>query len=244
MYEKMFVIYVLCFDDKSEAIAKTNFGKYAWARVLRIPTTYILENVMYDTILKELSHEWENADYVGTIAYSAYDKMSEQDIDELEKFWKCTMALGFDVVPMCFGKEEWGSMVDFAEICHPGFKWLWTTWMEHLQMPPPPAKMKTWYYNYWVATPQRMKEYMTFFARAKGLLDTLDDSDFQKRLWSDAKYNKDITEELKKTFGCKYYPFHCFLLERLSSHYFGVSGAALYSYEALMDKTKARGITF
>jgi hypothetical protein len=72
------IIYILCHDDTSEQIAHTNFDKYNWARVYRIPIerqNHLMESVMYSTELMSVYDEWKDKKYVGTLSYKLGDRL-------------------------------------------------------------------------------------------------------------------------------------------------------------------------
>ena len=80
---KNIIIYVVCHDDRSVALANTIFSEYHWARIYRIPQEFqsdLFEGAMFKTELMKIYDEWKSADYVGLISYSLFGKVDTTSI--------------------------------------------------------------------------------------------------------------------------------------------------------------------
>ena len=74
---KNILIYVLCYNDKTEKQANDEFSQYEWAKVYRIKEqNHLFEGVMFRNELMDMYDEWKDKDFVGTIAYSIFSKVS------------------------------------------------------------------------------------------------------------------------------------------------------------------------
>lgn len=220
------VVYVLCFDDESEGLARASFGSEAWARILRIETTLWLENIVFERLLEEHRDEWKGAEYVGTISYKANEKMGAWSMEDAYRRAKGQDA---DVIAL---KTHFGdSMLPTAEHHHPGFCGLWFDWLAELRISGSVATMSgagsPFYCNYWLAKPEWMDRYIAFFRRAQEAL--IRTPHLQDRLWADSRYGGRMPEDRRmEVFGRAYYPFHTFLLERLPNLFFHMEGALVF----------------
>ena len=202
------IIYVLCFDDVSEKKARRDFGTYTWARPLRIETTMWLEGVMYESWLMEHESEWAASDYVGTIAYSIFNKIPKFDLRSLIHEIAKSDIFAFN-------------MPDNANLLQhstgPHFRALWINMLTQMGFSEEDAidpTIKPFYCNYWIARPEIMRTYCDFYRRAQRALQ---ESLLQVELWSDTGYFNSYSnpEWCRKRFGVPHYPHHTFLAERL-----------------------------
>jgi len=206
------IIYVLCYDDATEALANTQYGAFDWARVHRIKKhTHLFEGIMYQEELLNMYSEWKCADFVGTISYSFTSKvplnhlirMIERAIHEkpdVTMFWSRARDDGIG------GHNQhliqlYKSVLDMLiSKTHPKVSQLYC------------------FSNYWMATPKHMLLYIDFFNRT--LLPLLEES---PHVWDNSLYvagNLTSDQLLKITKRVPYYPFHPFINERLVAPYF------------------------
>ena len=202
------IIYVLCFNDTSETKARRDFGMYTWARILRIETTMWLENIMYESWLMAHEAEWAACDFVGTIAYSIFSKVSKFSINSLMQLIQKSDIFAF--------MKRSGNLIENAN--GPHFRTLWIDMLTRLGYTEAEAvdpTVEPFYCNYWIARPAIMREYCAFYQRA---LRALEASELQAELWSDTGYansNYSNADWCRRTFGVPHYTHHVFLMERL-----------------------------
>jgi hypothetical protein len=201
------VIYVLCYNDQTEATARAHWGMYDWARVYRLKRrTELFEGVMYEQELMDLEDEWKDADYVGTIAYSYLRKYPHNKDYLLTKL----ATLSGDFVGLIEGETNPYYTTDVMRgymetlIRQAGFK---------------VSPTQSWVFaNYWCCPPSVMKTFIRWFnAKWLPLLYAL------PNVWDDANHNspnRPTDAELTLNVGKPYYPYHPFLTERIVSVYF------------------------
>jgi hypothetical protein len=179
---------------------------------------------MYSSWLHEHLDEWSDCDYVGTLSWKAPEKIPVPDMDALATHLAVRKP---SVVPF-FPWHE--SIVYQGEQHHPLFVQLWSDFTRELGIPREQAtdpSIPLFFCNYWMATPEWMLRYMEFFKRARHVLDTSEV--IQEELWSDSGFKKVISDEkCIEIFGKPYYPYHCFLCERLPCLFFSLEGAVVW----------------
>ena len=223
-----FLIYVLCPSAETFEKAQSDFSSHApWIKPIMIPTTFYLEGVMYSHILKRRQNEWEHAQFVGTLAHSAIEKL--HSIDGVVSTLQDAVKERADVAAFMYMGD---SLLAAAEKWHPGFLKLWAGTLRFLGFPIEKILDETipsYYCNYWAATPEAMKEYMHFFKVFVHALDTL--PCISDDVWNDSGYSGRGPEiaglspaKCMQIWGVDYYPFHPFLLERLPCFYFWATG--------------------
>ena len=226
----MYLIYIVCPSQETFDEAVIKFKDHTWAKPIIIPTTFYLEGVMYSHILKRRQHEWENAEFVGTLAHSAVDKL--HDVSSVLDTLKEASTGNVDVAAFLYRGDK---LLAAAEKWHPGFLRIWVGTLRYLGFPVDKIIDETipsYYCNYWAAKPDVMKEYMQFFKVFTHALDTL--PVISDEVWNDAGYSGRGTEiasltpeQCMKIWGVDHYPFHPFLLERLPCFYFYTTGKKL-----------------
>lgn len=214
------IIYVLCFDEQTKSIAEEHFGSLAWARVVKIESTYLFENIVFDSWLLQNYDEWKDARYVGTLSWKAPVKIGMLDIDNLNE-----VADKYDPDLFTFYNTN-DVLVKRANSDHPNFEKLWTLWLSELGYSPALSlnpNIPVFVCNYWAAKPKIMKQYITFFRKAKQALSS--NTLLHNDLWSDARYTSGLLspDKLMKLVNRNYYPYHAFLMERLPCFYFWVT---------------------
>ena len=222
-----FIIYVLAPTQEKLAKARQDFKDFPWAFPVLIPTTFYLESVMYSHVLQRLREQWEHADYVGTISYSAIEKL--YDISAIYGTLHDARDKKADVAAFLYRGD---SLVAAAEKWHPGFLRIWVGALRYLGFPTDQIlseQIPSFYCNYWAATPKVMKDYMQFVRVFVHTLDTL--PVISDEVWNDCGYSargpeiaKVPSEHCMRIWGVPYYPFHPFLLERLPCFFFHVTG--------------------
>lgn len=219
------ILYILSYNDETYDISKTNFSKYRWAEPVKINSTIYLENVVYDSFLPNHINEWKNSNFVGTMSWKAHKKIKLPDLDSPKSDIKIKDA---DVVAFFYLKQN---IFRHAIHCHgENFKTLWITLLSRMGYRKEQImndNIKAFFGNYWMAKPELMIEYLSFFSKAKKILEESDD--IHDLMWSDSHYQSGLTEEhIYSIFHKPYFPLFIFVLERLPCFYFNDYKVLLY----------------
>ena len=227
------IIYVLCYDDPSEKRARTDFEKYWWARIYRIPEeaqNHLFEGVMYTTELMKLYHEWKDKAYVGTISYKMIER-SKVMIDSFDRNIKrieatpadrdTVVALTPRFIGICFNGVNYSEQV-FLDTCHatglPIKREITNSRFSliHKQRPYDIYKSGFMFFNHWMTSPYWMLKYIQFFNAV--WLPALESHPL---VWNNAGHIGMTPEQLLKlTKRVSHYPLHPFINERLVSLFF------------------------
>jgi hypothetical protein len=224
-------IYVLCHDNTTFLAASEEYQSKCWAKPIMIPTTHLLENIMYDKWLLDHEDDWKYCDYVGTISWKASKKINIRELNELlyiiEKFDEMQ---SFDIVPFLLTNYN---LIEQATTHHPKFKNLWINLIRNLKITQETAldnSIKPFFCNYWMCKPKWMYDYIEFFQSAKYVLDNCEE--MQHDLWSDSLYTKNIKtlseEKCMLLYNKPYIPYHVFLYERLPCLFFWLKKANMF----------------
>jgi hypothetical protein len=227
------IVYVLAPDDKSLEHARTEYAQYPWARPILLPQTCWLESYMYVSWLMQHRDEWINADFVGTIAWGAANKQPR--VHDIQSIADDAHAQGSDLVALLYRGDP---LVPTAEHYHPGFTVCWLETWKALGYTDPVVLLhpliKSFYCNYWMASPQLMERYCNFMAFLDFKLSV--DQRLKAIVWSDSRYQNrgpDIAKmplaKKEELFGVAYYPQIVFVAERLICVF-----AALYAGKMYM----------
>jgi hypothetical protein len=212
------VVYVLCYDDHSEARARDEYGVLPWARVLRLPTTTehnkYMEGQVFLGLLESLKHEWEDADFVGTISWKASDKIDVPDMQEL-----CQRAMDGQAISLFFLPEV---TVGYSVMAHPRFLQVWVPLLTQMGYAVDDAVSPEFPLlagNYWLTKPALMSQFCEFYKRAVQVLET--HQPLQHALWSDSCYATHLTsDQCMEIYGRPYITHHPFVCERLAGFFF------------------------
>lgn len=211
------VVYVLAYDDASEARALEEYGGRAWARVVRLPAdaaspgARYMEGAAFLSLLPSLRDEWRDADFVGTLSWRASDKIRiPPNFEDILREVR-----GSDVVALLPSTEK---LLPQAVRSHPRFLECWVPLLLRLGVRPEEAvrdDVACFFCNYWLATPRRMDEWLAWFARAVQVLDSA--PEVQDALWSPSGYGSRLSpERLAAVYGVDYLPMMPFVAERLA----------------------------
>jgi hypothetical protein len=197
---KNVLIYVLCFHDESEEIAREDFGSFSWARIYRLKKqTELFEGIMYKDELLELYDEWKDVDYVGTISYSylrKFPKNKEYLLNKLGNLDRNFHGLIHSLSNPMYHNEK---MKDYMILL-----------IERVNLKP----SKSWFFcNYWCCKPSIMKAYITWFNNV-----WLPNLYSIEALWEDPHYKPSL-HCIKSETKIRY-TYHPFLTERIVSPYF------------------------
>lgn len=223
------IVYVLCHDEATLRVATARHAADPWARVLRIPTTPYLENVMYGEVLRDRQAEWADADFVGTLSWKAHTRMR---LPDMTQFGETLRRGGYDVGALVVPRHvpDASRMVTAASEAHPPFRDVWVPLLQTLGFSAEEAlspAIPGFFCNYWMARPAWMERYMDFFAAARAALDT--EPALQPALWSPSKYAGALSRDaLRAIYGAPYYAMHPFVCERLPCFFFWRHGARVF----------------
>lgn len=215
------LIYILCYDDASEAHARQHFAQYPWARIMRLPTgvpaAKIMEGQAFEALLTR-QDEWEHVDFVGTLSWRAHEKIRVDLVEASVKQLRAHDVIAF--MPLLAQYDYWILQTISS---HPRFLEIWTPLLVHMGYSiadTVSVDMPVFFCNYWVATPDRMKSFLRFYTRALQCLDAL--PEIQGALWSDSQYRGSMmsADALTAVFGRPYMTYHPFLCERLPCFFF------------------------
>lgn len=214
------IIYVLCPNAAAVEKAREVYSDKKWARIVWIPSTFYLESVMYFHVLESRMPEWKNADYVGCIGWSAYDKLASLDLDDV-----ITHSQNADVVAFMYRGDP---LIATADTWHPNFSKIWVPVLESMGYKKDDivsTEIPSYYCNFWAARPSHMAAYIAFFKKFKIQLENL--PEIQGHLWSDSTYTDrgtDIAklddEKCMTIWGVPFYTYHPFICERLPCFFF------------------------
>jgi hypothetical protein len=215
------LIYVLCPNTAAVEKAREVYADKKWARIIWIPSTFYLESVAYFHTLASRTLEWQHADYVGCIGWSAYDKLNSLDLDDVI----AQSPNNADVVAFMFRGDH---LVATADKWHPNFSKIWIPTLESMGYKIEDivsTEIPSFYCNYWAARPSHMAAYIAFFQKFKVQLENL--YDIQGCVWSDSLYKDrgtDIAklndEQCMTIWGVPFYTYHPFVCERLPCFFF------------------------
>lgn len=219
------LLYILCPMLEAFEDAKKRYEEVLWARPILIPTTYYLENVMFDRLLRIRAREWQFAGHVGCVAWRAHEKF---DVNLLHSPFPDNA----DVVAFVYRGDP---LIQTAARWHPRFEEVWLPCMDalgygrHQSMS---DSIPSFYCNYWAASPSWMWRYIAEFARLKRCLESMEN--IQEPLWSDSTYTSrggDIARQsldsCVRSWGVPFYPYHPFICERYPCLFFWSQGARL-----------------
>lgn len=153
------LIYVLCYDDTSEARAVLTFAGFSWAKPLRIRTTRLFEAIVFVELAEELAVQdaWHTHEYIGFLSHKAFDKfptlrhMVPRAIDALTR----------DPTPDAFSFAAHHTAMRHGDPYsghHPQLRPVWESTLTQ-SFPPLAQPFRTWFCNYWCARPSLVLEY-------------------------------------------------------------------------------------
>ena len=231
------IIYVLCYDDQSEKIARTDFEKYWWARIYRIPEeaqNHLFEGVMYTTELIKVYDEWKDKAYVGTISYKLVErsKYLSNTFEEILYHIETTPPIRDNIVSLAgkflgleFNSVNYCEEV-FLDTCNSiglpirrGISSIPFSLFNknRVKFKYDIHKCGCIFFNHWMTSPYWMLKYIHFFNNM--WLPTIE---YHHHIWNNSGYQGSMTKEklLKLTKKVDYYPLHPFINERVVSLFF------------------------
>lgn len=225
-------IFITYHDLNSKQIAENL--KQGWIcqhvsfSLIELNNSEFLENQVYD-ILCDIKSEWENFEFIGIISYSIiskFQKFSQQSVNinwdsifhvlkkenpEITTLYNVKYCRFKNIYPIsmlegaCFQHglnfiETWYSLLKKMDFCdHDIFN----------------RDINTFLCNWWILKPNIIKEYISFYKKAKDLMLT-DNDLINKRKLNSYYSSGNLTEnELINIFGQPYYTITPFIFERL-----------------------------
>lgn len=236
------IIYILCHNDETERLANSEFSKYSWARIYRIPKdsqTYLMESVMYQSELMKLYDEWKECDYVGTLSYKLPARLAYPPFSTMENISNLVETADGDVVSFRTYEHSHADILpNFRKILtdtcvRVGIKVntlpKYNVLSRKVEYKNALDTMPCIFHNYWMTTPRLMLAYIKFFNYT--WLPALDS---HPNVWNDSQYPYNLSkEELKSrmlylTRGrAAHYPFHAIISEVIPTHFFRNIGASI-----------------
>lgn len=142
-------IFILCHTEERYLEAQTIYQQYSWAYPIKtIYNGNLCENGFWKQ-LEEIKEEWENFERVGTLSYTAFEKLNLNEVNKfiIFKKWKNDEYTHF--LP---SKKEL-----FSETCHEHLN----TIIKDVLLKLPNLKYKRLHFsNYWMTTPKLMLEFL------------------------------------------------------------------------------------
>lgn len=227
------IIYVLCYDDISEQKAQDDFSSFPWARIYRIPQesqNHLFEGVMYTTELMKLYDEWKDKEFVGTISYKLKDRLNfyhYTTMNSIDDKICNTSKTEYNVVPfMYYNGSHFGELYPDVKNTYIYLTDTLVPIKQHntkfgvkklLNRETELANQSFFFFNYWMATPSVMLDYVYFFNST--WLPALES---MPNVWNNSGYKGKLSpNECKKlTTRADYYPYHPFINERLPATFF------------------------
>lgn len=231
------LIYILYHDFESEKIAQSL--NESWSdlykvnfKSLRVGHTALMENEVFLKLIESID-EWKNEDYVGIVSYSVLKKMSEfSDKQIVDINWdnlkKYTFKDNYDVIGLyALDYYKGGYKISLQEggTFQHGMKFIqsWESILKkcnYCREQIYDENILPFFCNWWIARPEFMLKYITFFLQILNI--SLHDDESRKLLLSNAFYTNQSysKEQIKMIFNSEYYSLIPFVFERLPSFFF------------------------
>ena len=216
------VCYVLCPTAADLKAAKPRFTDPIFKPIV-IPQTHWLEAIMYISELEKREHEWNDAEFVGCVAHTAWIKQPNLGMVN------DTIARGrqtkSDIIALMGGGRC--RMVDNGSKYHgPAFRLAWEkAWaMMGYDKMQSNKVVDSFFCNYWLAKPNVMRFYcqhMRYFAARCGWMQVRNSV-----FWRNASYanTRQTRENMTKLFGQPFFPMMPFIVERIAPQWAAIHG--------------------
>jgi hypothetical protein len=195
-------IYILCHNAERFIKARNKYRKYSWAvPIIMKYQDCTFENAFWKQLM-ELKHEWCNCDMVGTLSFTAHDKININYVNSVIK-----------------NKDTWkNGYYNFYETHkritddHPNLRTVIEDICVQLSIEEPTAA----YCNYWMCTPIYMKQFIHW--TTEKLIPAVISHPLAM---TNAKYPGALSDkQLLQLCGVPYYPIIPFVIERLTKSFF------------------------
>lgn len=235
MKDKDILIYVLCYDDASNALAeKLIESQPDCFKILRLGPSKYYESQVFK-YLDENMEEWVGKEYVGTISYKFTQKTNTTITDLLNKIqaiklykpdvialWGAVMMHSKTRIPMSFIESigfQHGTFCILALM-----KLLGSNGYTEQQVMD--KSIRPFFGNFWIATPEWMLKYIVF---VNGCMNNIAKSPSLASIMNERSYYGGTLskEYLKLMSGQEHYTLHPFVFERLPCFYFHLEKAKI-----------------
>lgn len=217
---KKFAIYLCCYDDYTENLAKSYSEKHSYFRVHRLKQSVYMENELYFW-LSENPDEIKGLEWVGSLASTFETKI---------KFWSFDKLLSLtdnkDIDLIYFKAERKGiNLKDVSSWYHPEiieiFQKTFSAPEINYEIDSLLSKtdLPIFYCNYWLMRTTHLNQFLIDINKIKKVWR--DNFSLTKLLYKNAHYQKEPSTNLAKNFGVSWYTYHCFVLERFPSLFCG-----------------------
>lgn len=221
--ESNVIIFCLYYDDRTRNYIDQHYASLIgdWLYPVKIEkTTKYMENYFYVTWLDQNRHLWEHKDYVGVVSWKFNQKIQ---VPHLSRYQGDEDFVGFYL--------QLDNLVAHTSRWHPQFTFLYTSILQrmgyHLTQILDP-RVPYFVYNYWMAKPVWMSQYIKFLNTIMGLMESWEP--IQEALYADANFEVPPhlnPERLLEIFQRPHYTHHCFVLERMPPFFFWANGAKM-----------------
>ena len=215
-----FAIYLCCYDDHTENLAKSYADKYSYFRIHRLKQSVYLENELYFW-LAEHPEELQGLDWVGSLASTFENKISFWAFDKI-----LHIAENKNIDLVYFKGERRGVSIKEASLWHhPDIIGIFEKTFQSRELNYDINKIlndKTlpiFYCNYWAMKTKHLSTFLKDILKIKRLWK--ESFTITKLLFKDSKYGRIPNMKLAEYMGTPWYTYHCFVLERFPSLFCG-----------------------
>ncbi len=204
------LIYIVYHDDDSYDKIK-QYENNPSLKLIKIKQTKYFESVIFDH-LEENKQEWENKKYVGVLTYSFERKKNKNILDIINKIKEREYNLN--------NLFHFENLDIYKNYRHVNMQDILTVTLQKMNINFDfTNKNIIFYCNYFVTTPELMKEYIIFLKKIKEIYET---EPLNTILFDNAQYIEGALkpEKLIIMTGKPYYTYHCFVVERLAPIFF------------------------
>lgn len=227
------LVYVVCHSDASEAIAKEITNGVDFARIVRVGESVYFENQVFD-YLHDHENEWKGKDFVGVVSYNFTNKTKKSLKDiyiEVEKNKENDVISLFNLLFFNNATRRQIAYYNTGSMQHTIHTYLVLRELfvrnGFQEQDVIDDKIKIWFCNFWLAKPEWMKRFISFYRRCIVLLEN--DATLKEYIFKDSYYVGSCTKEtLVRITGKEHYTLHPFVFERLSGYFFSLSGAKIF----------------
>jgi hypothetical protein len=219
-----FLIYVICHNEHSLAIAGKTVQNISWAKPVLIRSTKYFESIVYMDMFPFHYNEWKDLDYVGSISYKIA-AATQFGFEQLSTLIAVGHAAGYDVIPFVRSNHN---LIKTAVVSHPQtFAPAWYALLEALEFSDTvasnhSANLKAFYRNAFVCRPAEMLLLSTSMSTA--IMKVNMNSALSHLFEQDSHYKGEKSVSLR-IFGKTYYELHPFVFERLPVFFFNMMQA-------------------
>lgn len=203
------VVFVQAFDAASVAAAHAEYDKYAWARVVQMPSENnpFFESALFmEPSLRQLE---AHVEFVGQISYKASTKIRIELVDQLIQ---SRAYLEFDYVHLD-GPARFDCLRSPYTRFHPYFQHIWHDVLQTDGLPS--AQVPEMLFNYWIARRPLWEAYCDQLVALRPRLLS------HPYAFADSRYPGGLSKDrLQRLCGTRWYPHLPFVVERFPAAWF------------------------